>query len=562
MTSKELSIDRVYNTYLNWFTPLQAFGQGLSCVVIGGNPGNADMSFQKPESPVVALLAKYPKREQKRQFQDRFQSYLEQRNTAKIQWRQDYERNKSRVQYFMKVDHLELLEVSKETRGYQQLYDFLFANTVYSERNLEEYFRDTTRKIHIFVGRVYALDEPIVIDWNLHVQSYSNPLVQPADFDGIDLQGHTPKLVPLVGGDQDYQAIIDDIVRIGERIRKGITVPKPKTAKTVPSEPESLNPNVLAEDTFDLLVEQNLFFPLEKLQHIAFFLAQGDQIILTGRPGTGKSSIAEAFAKVAQQLSYITSYDVCTATANWTAYETVGGYMLGKDQGLEYNEGVVTRALQNKSWIIIDEINRADIDKAFGSFFSVLAGQDVTLSEIDDEGNPYSIPGYRRGLDRFRLIGTMNTSDKASLFQLSYALKRRFIMIDVDHNNEVIRRIMDKYLPNELPDEVKETLKSIVVLWDVDEFPQLPLGPALLVDLLRASKMVVEGNPSSVNSSVEELLKVFILNHLDYISEEVGLTVQEVFNNLPLWSQFSKKLHREVAELAIPLVEPDNFLGE
>lgn len=84
-------------------------------------------------------------------------------------------------------------------------------------------------------------------------------------------------------------------------------------------------------------------------------------------------------------------------------------------------------------WLIIDEINRADIDKAFGPLFSVLTGDEITLPYESKSGNQivikpqgkvtsvetndftYFIPKY------WRIIATMNTIDKASLYEMSFA---------------------------------------------------------------------------------------------------------------------------------------------
>ena len=45
------------------------------------------------------------------------------------------------------------------------------------------------------------------------------------------------------------------------------------------------------------------------------------------------------------------------------------------------------RTLQSQNkWLIIDEINRSDIDKAFGALFSALTGDPITLSFQSESG--------------------------------------------------------------------------------------------------------------------------------------------------------------------------------
>jgi hypothetical protein len=79
-------------------------------------------------------------------------------------------------------------------------------------------------------------------------------------------------------------------------------------------------------------------------------------------------------------------------------------------------------------WTIIDEFNRADIDKAIGQLFTSLRTKKMKIP-TNKVGIPYEdlkIP------NDYRIIGTLNTADKHWLFKLSDALKSRFAFIEVD----------------------------------------------------------------------------------------------------------------------------------
>ena len=138
-----------------------------------------------------------------------------------------------------------------------------------------------------------------------------------------------------------------------------------------------------------------------------------------------------------------TDYQLTTATADWSTFETVGGYMPEEtgDGDLTFEPGQVLRRFkrgeeQRNELLIIDEINRADIDKSFGQLFTLLSGQSVQLpykregEEIEilpaDEtqrppnANEYVMPRS------WRILATMNSYDKTSLYELSYAFMRRF----------------------------------------------------------------------------------------------------------------------------------------
>lgn len=171
-------------------------------------------------------------------------------------------------------------------------------------------------------------------------------------------------------------------------------------------------------------------------------LRAGKHLLLGGPPGTGKSTIAEALCRAVVRQQF----DVTTGTADWTTFDTIGGYM-PQGTGLTFEPGVVLRALKRGRWLVIDELNRADIDKAFGPLFTLLAssggsdeqrrvalpfqeaGRQIEIKWADkrtgSSGAEYLLtPGWR-------LIGTLNLSDKATLFQLSFAFLRRFAVLDV-----------------------------------------------------------------------------------------------------------------------------------
>ena len=203
-----------------------------------------------------------------------------------------------------------------------------------------------------------------------------------------------------------------------------------------------------------------LYYPSEQADsirnQIRAALNGGKHVVFTGPPGTGKSKLATAVCAQLTETGIIDNSVFTTATAEWTAYDTVGGYMPSQDKGdgsLEFSPGQFLRCfrtdegdVQNR-WLVIDELNRSNIDKAFGQLFSVLSGDSVelpyerddtvTIDWVDDETPREEREAIATNPDRYpvtpqwRLLGTMNTADKASLYEMSYAFMRRFAFIHI-----------------------------------------------------------------------------------------------------------------------------------
>ncbi|MDM5326837.1 AAA family ATPase [Neobacillus sp. CF12] len=199
------------------------------------------------------------------------------------------------------------------------------------------------------------------------------------------------------------------------------------------------------------------------LDQVKTAIRNGKHIILTGPPGTGKSKLASKICEM-----YRVNSTMVTAASNWSSYETNGGYRPDKNGNLFFDDGIFLKCVHDKEtnapkndWLIIDEINRADIDKAFGPLFSVLTGDEITLPYESKSGNQivikpqgkvtsvetndftYFIPKY------WRIIATMNTIDKASLYEMSFA----FIPVGIPKNinNEVIQQYLDVWKMDTYP---------------------------------------------------------------------------------------------------------------
>lgn len=116
------------------------------------------------------------------------------------------------------------------------------------------------------------------------------------------------------------------------------------------------------------------------------------------------------------------------ATPTTISYETVNK-ILGKIAA----KASLPRYRDTKFYLIIDEINRANLATVFGELIYGLEYRNKGVA------TPYSVDGSNKVLlpDNLYIIGTMNTADK-SIGGIDYAIRRRFLFFQVLPDRDVI----------------------------------------------------------------------------------------------------------------------------
>ncbi len=193
--------------------------------------------------------------------------------------------------------------------------------------------------------------------------------------------------------------------------------------------------------------EELYFEDASFLEEIDRLLEEKRQVIFQGPPGTGKTYVAR---KLARHLAGTEgSVELVQFHPSYAYEDFVQGFRpmpsSNGQAGFELRKGPLLRAAERaeiepdaKHYLIIDEINRANLGKVLGELYFLLEyrKEKIRLQYSDEE---FSLP------ENLYIIGTMNTADR-SIALVDLALRRRFSFVEFDTSKEPVKGLLRRWL--------------------------------------------------------------------------------------------------------------------
>ncbi|HET6507111.1 MAG TPA: AAA family ATPase [Baekduia sp.] len=240
-------------------------------------------------------------------------------------------------------------------------------------------------------------------------------------------------------------------------------------------------------------------------------------VLLVGPPGTGKTTLVNnLLAEVYETPTRFglvappSRVDSTTPDEGWDTRTLVGGETVDDEGRLRFRPGRLLDALRRDAWLVLDEANRADLDRILGPVLTWLTGGSVSLGRASNQLDAAEVlldwdldadHSYCDGWERlesgvgepirfvanrdWRLLGTYNALDAQRVFRFGQALGRRFHRVPVPPIDDLLfATALDKRL-DDLPAgiDITHTARVINGLYNLHRVSDLPLGPAVFLSI-------------------------------------------------------------------------------
>lgn len=351
-----------------------------------------------------------------------------------------------------------------------------------------------------------------------------------------------------------------------ELLKKRISRPLPTGLQPLPV---SWLDKLRVEEIEEELRNKGLVIHRDVLYELIAALKSGKHVILVGPPGTGKTTLVKTLAEICK-VPLVEK----TATSEWSRVDVVGGPVFIGGSVI-WRCGALLEAVARchesggyGAILLIDEINRANLDRAFGEFFTIFGTSDprgwivpqslieemrsyAREGRIDDWGSMllkvYTENGVLRVPENLRVIATMNLYDRRYLFTLGYALLRRFAIIEVGNPDlSELRDVLKVYCRD------SDTVERILNLNGKLRDAGLELGIAILIDVAKIASEL-ENQGIDKDEALDNAVAMIVIPQLEGLPttalENIRRILDEELGFKKSVNTFDSFFHREISML-------------
>ena len=262
------------------------------------------------------------------------------------------------------------------------------------------------------------------------------------------------------------------------------------------------------------------------------------QIILLGPPGTSKSYLAVEIAKELAKKNE--NFEIIQFHPSYSYEDFVEGITTNSfSERLEFIPvPKIFRKLCEKAQnhpeenflLIIDEINRGNVEKIFGELIYGLEKRGEAIKTLYMD-NKLTIP------PNLLIIGTMNTVD-LSIANIDAALRRRFYIVSMMPDEIILKNWLTFNLQDKFPDFQKELVELMIKLNKKIYSDKIYLGPYRQLGhtyfFVKSFKTIVE-QLNNFDLEWKYSLRPLILEYLNF-NEELMKDYDDIYH------EFKKKI--------------------
>lgn len=338
-----------------------------------------------------------------------------------------------------------------------------------------------------------------------------------------------------------------------------------KNLQPMISEHESLD----IEDFTIALSESGLKFQLDLILRYTSALCTKPFVILTGLAGSGKTKLAQAFAKWICEKD--AQYLIVPVGADWTNREPLLGYPNALSDGayVKPENGTLDLILNSIAdpsrpyFLILDEMNLSHVERYFADFLSAMeSGGEISLHAEGEQWYKETVPAKIKLPKNLFIVGTVNIDETTYMFSPKVLDRANVIEFRVTYAE------MEAYLQEHEPLKLEALQGKGVSM--AQDFVQIAQDKTLQTDkeiraevnatLLRFFKDLKEAGAEFGYRSASEILRfVAVVNKIDqsWTADEImdAAIMQKL---LPKVHGSRRKLDPILKKLALLCLKDDN----